>query len=276
MKFLYTTDLHGNTNKYNTVLETATEHGISLIHLGADLLPKGSSIQKIQKRFINGFLKDFYARCHDAGITVLAFFGNDDLYYLKDRFRRYASLLDETPFTYGGYEFKAYGYVPDYRFTLKHACKRDYIGWTLSEEYLGPPIEIDKTGRHEIKDVARYFYEKGTIEEDLKSIKINKKTIIAIHSPPANTDLDLCGVWNGLGWAPGRHVGSVAVYNWIVREQPSLVLCGHIHEAPECNGNQWKTRVGNSLIIQPGQKMMKTTCVLIEIEDNEIFPLIMN
>lgn len=255
-------------------MKTAMENDIKLIHIGADLLPKGPNLQKLQKKFVKGFLKDFYLRCSDAGITVLGFFGNDDLYYLKDEFRKYGSLLDETPFTSGGYEFKAYGFVPDYPFALKHACKRDHIGWELSETYFRRPAIIDEKGYQEIRDINKYFFEKGTIEEDLRNITINKKTIIAIHTPPGNTDLDLCGTWNGLGWTPRRHVGSVAVYKWIVKQQPSLVLCGHIHEAPECNGNQWKERIGNSLIIQPGQKILKTTFVLIEIKNSEIFSLI--
>lgn len=46
MKFLYTTDLHGNIHKYQQILDFAKTEGYQLIHLGADLLPntKGRKI----------------------------------------------------------------------------------------------------------------------------------------------------------------------------------------------------------------------------------------
>lgn len=128
IKFLYTTDLHGDIDKYRKLLDLAIEHDIDLIHLGADLLPKGSGILKAQKNFVKGYLKSFYIECRDKGINVLAFFGNDDLYTRKKYFRKYAELLDEVPYEQNGYTFKAYGYVPDYRFALKSACKIDHHG----------------------------------------------------------------------------------------------------------------------------------------------------
>ena len=54
-----------------------------LIHLGADLLPKGSNMLAEQKRFINGFLKNYYQKAKNAGIDIIASFGNDDLFVHK-------------------------------------------------------------------------------------------------------------------------------------------------------------------------------------------------
>lgn len=44
----------------------------------------------------------------------------------------------------------------------------------------------------------------------------------------------------------GDHAGSVAIYDFIVRAQPALVLCGHIHEA------RGRARIGRSLVINCG------------------------
>jgi len=102
MKFLYITDMHGHVEKYETVLKYAIEHKIKLLHIGADILPKGKGMQKEQKKFIKGYLKNFYAECERNGIRVLAFFGNDDLYTRKHQFGEYADHLDEIPYRKNG------------------------------------------------------------------------------------------------------------------------------------------------------------------------------
>ena len=47
--------------------------------------------------------------------------------------------------------------------------------------------------------------------------------VLLTHAPPHNTRLDVT--------RQGRHVGSTSVRDYIDRRQPSLVVCGHIHEA---------------------------------------------
>jgi uncharacterized protein len=273
-KWVYTTDLHGNETKYEAIFDFAVEHNISLIHIGSDILPKGSNLPEIQKAFINGYLKEFYQRCSDKNINILAFFGNDDVYILKKYFKKYATLLDEASFQKEGYDFRAYPYVQDYKFGLKTACKLDYPGWACPEPYNQDPVDFTEKGqRFVIADPQEYFNDKGTIEEDLKKIHATNKTIMAIHQPPWSLDLDVC--------RDGRRVGSVSVFDWIQREQPLLVLCGHIHESPQIS-HVWKANIGKTLVIQPGQwatlvgltTEIKTTLVYIEISDTEdLLPL---
>lgn len=261
MKFLYTTDLHGDIAKYEIILKYARMYGINLIHLGADLLPKGHNIIKVQKKFITRFLKDYYQLAKDRGITVLAFFGNDDIYTGKKYFRQYTRLLDESPYERDGYIFNAYGYVPDYPFSLKTACKLDYDGWFMTDVSRGKPLDVDESGMYHIEDIHEYYQRKGTIENDLKSFKGDSNVIMSIHSPPDGLGLDSC--------ANNRRVGSKSVRKWIEREQPLMVLCGHIHESHSITG-QWKGNVGNTLVIQPGQLSKYLSMVLIEVKENEI------
>ncbi len=256
MQFLYATDLHGDIFHYENVLKTAQENKINLIHLGADLLPKGSGILKKQKKFIKGYLKTFYQRCDDLGIKIIAFFGNDDIYTRKKYFKKYASLLDETPYYKDGFEFKAYGYVPDYPFGLKTACKIDFPGWERPP-CLSIPLDCGFHGLEEIENVEKYFEDKGTIENDLKNIRVTNKTIMAIHCPPWSLGLDVC--------LDGRRVGSKSVYDWISRKQPKMVLCGHIHESFYVS-KIWKARIGETVVIQPGQFGNKTVITLIDTE----------
>ena len=276
--FLYSTDLHGSIPRYNALMETALKQEIKLIHLGADILPKGSHLFEIQKDFINKYLKSFYQKCKDNGITVLAHFGNDDVFPRKKYFKKFAPLLDEVPYVEEGFEFKAYGYVPDYKFGLKTACKLDYPGWTCPESYTQTPTYHTDKGIVEIDDVKQYFLQKGTIEDDLKNISADKKTIMSIHCPPCDLDLDACRPVMKVGseyhWASEiiRKVGSRSVYKWIEKNQPLLVLCGHIHESYKVT-NVWQAKIGKAIVIQPGQCLDNqdlVRAVLINISENDV------
>ena len=278
LKFLYTTDLHGNIQKYEDVLVYAKEYDIKLIHLGADILPKGKGMLKEQKKFIKGYLKNFYDECKREGIKVLAFFGNDDLFTRKKYFRKYAELLDEVLYRRDGHTFKAYGFVSDHCFNLKNGCKLDdknskpeeirpqYVLQSFYERMIKVPItpesvDVGEDGFYVIKDPEKYFKNKGTIKDDLNKIRAGSKTIIAIHGPPCSVNLDVCNDFN--------RVGSRSVLHWIEEKQPLLVLCGHIHETYEVT-RSWKTYIGKTLVIQPGQMEKQTTMVHIEIKDDQV------
>lgn len=279
LRFLYTTDLHGNIQKFEDVFAYANRYDIKLIHLGADLLPKGEGMLKAQKKFIKGYLKNFYIRCHNEGITVLGFFGNDDLYSRKKYFKQNCgSLLDEEPFNRAGYLFKAYGYVPDHPFELKNGVKFDnkssepselypkiipttYEGKIYKVKKLTNPVDVNEDGFYFINSLSEYFKKKGTIEDDLKKIRVGRKTVMAIHCPPSQLNLDVC---------PGfRRVGSDAVLHWIEKKQPLCILSGHIHENFKMT-DHWKTQLGWTTVIQPGQMGKKTTMVDINIMDNYV------
>lgn len=265
LEFLYTTDLHGNIDKFNNILSIAKEHNIKLIHIGADLLPKGNQILSAQKKFINQYLKSFYQECWANQIEVLAFFGNDDCYSRKKYFKKYANLLDEHSYEKAGYIFEAYGYVPDYPFSLKTACKLDSKFWKRPFQICGA-VTVNNEGFVNIDNVDDYFTQRSTIEDDLKQFHGGRNKIMSFHCPPSGLDLDMCH--------DGRRVGSSAIYDWVKKEQEVLlILCGHIHENYEMTG-KWKEKIGQTLVIQPGQALNKTTIVYIEITDNQIFSTI--
>lgn len=68
--------------------------------------------------------------------------------------------------------------------------------------------------------------------------------IVVSHCPPKDTRLDLAGgIW---------HVGSVSVRRFIEEKKPTLVICGHIHEA------QGTDSIGDSLIVNVGAATMAT------------------
>lgn len=255
--FLYATDLHGDEVKFNVVLEKAIERKINLIHLGADILPKKSPLHHSQKDFLNGFLKDYHKRCNDNGIGLLLSFGNDDLHAFKPLYRKYGKLLDEHPYQYENFIFKAYNYVPIYPFSLRTACKNDSKGWVYNDRPCDT-TEADEHGFYKIDDPDRYFEAKGTIQEDLEKIKGNENMIFACHCPPCGVELDVC--------QDGRKVGSQALFEWVMKNQPKLVLCGHIHESYR-KTKQYMAKIGDTVVIQPGQDMFGVTIVDIKISD---------
>lgn len=76
--------------------------------------------------------------------------------------------------------------------------------------------------------------------------------IFCPHSPPRGTACDRL--------ASGAHVGSPALRAFVEREQPDLVLCGHIHEA------RGEDEIGRTRIVNPGPALAGH-CALVEIGD---------
>jgi Icc-related predicted phosphoesterase len=66
-------------------------------------------------------------------------------------------------------------------------------------------------------------YSESEIAEALSAFNGIKPLYLVVHCPPAGTKLD--------EYARGKHAGSTAVREWVEREQPVYLFCGHIHEA---------------------------------------------
>jgi Icc-related predicted phosphoesterase len=76
------------------------------------------------------------------------------------------------------------------------------------------------------------------VERAVAAVTDSARTIFCPHAPPSETSCDRL--------SDGRHVGSAVIRSFVEREQPDLVLCGHIHEA---RGEGW---IGSSRIVNPG------------------------
>ncbi|MCS7006330.1 MAG: metallophosphoesterase, partial [Gaiellaceae bacterium] len=76
--------------------------------------------------------------------------------------------------------------------------------------------------------------------------------IFCPHAPPHGTACDRL--------ASGAHVGSPALRAFVEREQPDLVLCGHIHES---RGEDW---IGHTRVVNPGP-VASGHCALVEVGD---------
>ena len=76
------------------------------------------------------------------------------------------------------------------------------------------------------------------IERAFAAVASCRVRIFCPHAPPHGTACDRL--------ANGQHVGSTVVRAFVEREQPDLVLCGHIHES------RGTDTVGRSRIVNPG------------------------
>ena len=63
---------------------------------------------------------------------------------------------------------------------------------------------------------------------------------LVVHFPPIDTRLD--------EFAPGKHAGSPALREWVLREQPVELFCGHIHETAGLTD-----RLGSTVCINVGK-----------------------
>ncbi len=93
------------------------------------------------------------------------------------------------------------------------------------------------------------------LDESFKKVQNFQKSILISHNPPMDTLCDVIG--NNV------HVGSVAVKEFIEKNQPDLCICGHIHEA--CNTD----KIGRTTIINPGN-FSAGGYVVIRYKDGEL------
>jgi len=69
------------------------------------------------------------------------------------------------------------------------------------------------------------------------NLPLSRWVVLVSHAPP-------CGTLDKTSF--GHHVGSLSVRKYIEENQPSIVFCGHIHEA------RGKEKIGKTLVVNPG------------------------
>jgi uncharacterized protein len=76
------------------------------------------------------------------------------------------------------------------------------------------------------------------IERGFAAVAACRVKVFCPHAPPFDTACDRL--------PSGEHVGSASIRAFVDREQPDVVLCGHIHEA------RGEDEVGRSKVVNPG------------------------
>ncbi len=265
--FLFVTDLHGSRWKYERTLALAEEAGAFLVVNGGDMFPHGRMHEE-QARFLREFLDPHFGLYQAAGIRHLGLTANDDLRALDPLFdavcAKYPLVgnLAGRLLPAGGHEFIGMNQVTDFPFRLKDRARMDTRDFSFPPQF-GAGILSLPDGWEEIPDWQEYAKTLPTIEEELASLPAPadpSRAVYVIHGPPSELSLDVC--------RGGARVGSAATLRFLEKRQPLLSLHGHIHESPEESG-VWKTSVGRTVVIQPGQSAAGLTVVYGNLETME-------
>jgi Icc-related predicted phosphoesterase len=91
----------------------------------------------------------------------------------------------------------------------------------------------------------------------MESIKDQKITLMVTHTPPYGTEADLIGT--------GDHVGSKSLRKVIEEFQPSINICGHVHESCATD------KIGVTSVVNVGNINEGNACI-IEISDEDEKP----
>ena len=74
----------------------------------------------------------------------------------------------------------------------------------------------------------------------------DRQWIWAYHAPPDDSTTS---------WTGKRHYGDEALRAWIDRYQPSIVLCGHVHQSPFAAGGAWIDWIGSTAVLNAGRQI---------------------
>jgi len=259
MKFLYTSDLHGEIHLYQELLSLAISSSSEILAIGGDLLPSFAPTKRYedmvpnQETFIDQFLFPFFKRILERTPIEKIFLipGNWDLGYpflFRETTEKIIDLNQKSYRLHNGYKIIGYPFVPPTPFRPKDYEKMDdrEAPWPPQKDpcYIRSPDRADQ-----LIPIDPHLYLRGreTIKEDLDRLPKSlhpKKTIYLMHSPPFGTPLDLIQ-----GEKPA---GSRSIKTFIEKDQPLLTLHGHIHESPELSG-AYTARLGQTVMVNPGQ-----------------------
>jgi Icc-related predicted phosphoesterase len=269
MRLVYTSDLHGNKDKYQQLLDLAQTQHVQGVIVGGDLLPpaiKVASAVQSQHSFITTFLKpllaDFCATQPDTAVYLLA--GNDDwaaaIKTLDDLEAEYLAYpLHQRTYALGSDLWLAgYACVPITPFSIKDYERTeddvDVPPYSFAMAYVSDSGEPVRTTRDTI-------LRRPTIDTELRALarcSNPARTIYVTHTPPYDTALDV--------GRKGRHLGSRALRAFIEQYQPPLTLHGHIHESPHESGH-YAEQSGGTWSINPGSERERLHAVILDTDD---------
>ena len=92
------------------------------------------------------------------------------------------------------------------------------------------------------------------LEKIISQIENEEIRILVTHVPPYNTKADLL--------PSGEHVGSESLRRIIEEYQPTLNLCGHIHESKAID------KIGETIILNPGESSQGYAAIVEINEEN--------
>lgn len=247
MRFVYTSDLHGNIEQYEKLKNYCVDNKIPYLILGGDLLPKNIRGDYIKNQ--RDFLLNYFGKFLDElnGTLVLGILGNDDAKInqtVLDRYERKGQFFD--------LEYNSVSLTPKLRVVGLPQVPITPFGIKDWERFDFRPAECPLEWRKAYKlrqDTNYGFIGDISTKEGWKNVDLREHlkgqdsiyqlaakklatsaipTIMVSHCPPDNTCLDQM--------AGEKHVGSMGLKMAIKKFKPYMCLSGHIHETYSQSG----------------------------------------
>ncbi|MBI4020190.1 MAG: metallophosphoesterase [Candidatus Aenigmarchaeota archaeon] len=228
---LYATDVHGNLEFYQKLLDRAAREKAGAVIIGGDILPASLIVFDVaeQRLYLEHEMVPLFARFRKKhkGIEIYIMMGNDDFSVNMDILRSaekkgVLKVMHNKLHRLGGLYIMGYSFVNPGPLPIKD--------WVKSEREIR-------------KDLFRLL---GRTDPG--------KVVFVTHAPPYKTRLDF---YYGM-----RHVGSRGVREFIEKAQPYISLHGHIHESYELTG-AFTQKIGKTICVNPGNARM----VIINLDD---------
>ncbi len=115
------------------------------------------------------------------------------------------------------------------------------------------PTPFNTPGETSDENIYAKVYELFAEYEYIVDEKVPRVTILLTHAPPYNTEADTI--------ENGTHVGSQGIKKSIHEFQPTINICGHVHEARSID------QVGRTIVANPGM-LEDNHAVLLDIDEN--------
>ncbi len=264
MRVAFISDLHGSLRHYEAVLQLAEKKDFGALVFGGDLAPKNFSGGKFVEHQVNWHRDVLMPRLERFKILrprtrIFFIMGNDDTKAAESEFaRRDGEIVEyihlKTVELEPGLALTGYSCVDITPFPLK-----DFERWDKRTGQLPEKVrQLSGLVTGDGMKLVNFQFEKDpqadrlpTVEEELAPlVKAQKRgvSIVTIHCPPYLTKLDKMML--------GKHVGSVAVREFLETAQPAISLHGHIHESPHMTGS-FQDRLGETVCVNPGQDPYK-------------------
>lgn len=270
MKFIYSTDIHGDNAKYKRLIDICEKTDTKCIVLGGDLYPNHPDKVKVQPGYIEKDLNDFFTALEEKGIELVCINGNMDFEQFDDLLK---SVVSKHPNVH---------YVDGDMAIIKDVC---FIGTGLTLE--GPGMYKNRAVKEKDYPMPNLFHNEVIIDKCTRTLTAEEwktyredyledmakklealpknnsdlKTIYIMHQPPFGGKLDVC--------TNGFCAGSRAIKEFLENSNAYMSLHGHIHESYEESGT-WITMHNKCVSIQPGQIVNKEPILVYCMIDTDL------
>jgi len=267
MKLFFTSDMHGHKERYEKLFNEIIKQQPEIVLLGGDLLPHFRIAD--YDEFINDYLKKSILSCKNENYNpvFLIILGNDDprsaeQFFIEGEKQDYWVYLNMKHYSFKGYRFYGYSYVPPTPFLLKDWEKYDV------SRYVDPGCIHPTEGIRTVD--PEHDTEYTNIADDLMLFAAEEhhdKSIFLFHSPPYQTNLDRAALdGKKIDHVPlDVHVGSIAIRRFIEEKQPFITLHGHIHESTHLTGF-WHDKIKNTWMFNGSTHFPGLSLIVIDTE----------